>query len=530
MKNQPLYEYLVHHSMQNPKKIAINFYGYEITYERLIKEIEQMASYLSSQSVKKGDTVAVFMQNSPQYVISYFAAQKLGATVGPCNPMFKEIEIEYQLRDLEAKVLVTTPDLYPVFEKTKNNTDVKEVILANYSDYLLENSDPQFPETISNETYPETQQWKEVMTMSVPKVEKTDINMKEDVSLVIYTSGTTGSPKGAQLTFKNTEFKSWCVAENFKYSQSDVFVSVMPLFHIAGKLVGMTSALMAGGTVIIMTRFNPSSLLRIIEKYKATVLYTTTPMNIQMMETASFKESDFSSLRLNIVTSFGIQISKEISDQWETVTGIPLMEFAYGMSETHTGNSLMPPEAIRYGTVGKPAFETDIKIVNPENLDEVLPIGEQGLILLKSPSVFKGYKGKEEETKKSFHNGYFNTGDIGKFDNDGYLYFLGREKEMIKCSGYSVYPEEVEKMLILHEDISQAAVIGVPDSVRGESVKAFIVSSNRSNLTEEEVIRWAKDRMSAYKYPREVEFVDELPKTSSGKVLRRMLRQQDSLS
>ncbi|GEN81859.1 long-chain-fatty-acid--CoA ligase [Sporosarcina luteola] len=528
MKNQPLYEYLVHHSIQNPKKIAINFYGYEITYDRLIKEIDQMANYLYSLSVRKGETVAVFMQNSPQYVISYFAVQKLGATVGPCNPMFKEMELEYQLRDLEAKVLITTPDLYPVFEKIKDDTEVSEVILANYSDYLNEKSDPQFPEIISNKTYPETQQWKDVMKMSIPKMERTEINMKEDISLVIYTSGTTGSPKGAQLTFKNTEFKSWCVAENFKFSQSDVFVSVMPLFHIAGKLVGMTAALMAGGTVVIMTRFNSESMLRIIEKYKASVLYTTTPMNTQMMETTLFKKTDFSSLRLNIVTSFGIQISKEISDQWETVTGIPLMEFAYGMSETHTGNSLMPPEAIKYGTVGKPTFETDIKIVNPENLDEELSIGEQGLILLKSPSVFKGYRGKEEETQKSFHNGYFNTGDIGKFDSDGYLYFLGREKEMIKCSGYSVYPEEVEKMLIQHEDISQAAVIGVPDPIRGESVKAFIVCSNSSDLTKEEVIRWAKERMSAYKYPREVEFLDELPKTSSGKVLRRMLRQEES--
>ncbi|MCW1927378.1 class I adenylate-forming enzyme family protein [Bhargavaea beijingensis] len=525
MKNQPLYQYLRSHSKQQPEKTAIHFYGFELTYKQLVEEIDQMADYLYSMGVRKGDTVALYMQNCPQYVIAYFAAQKLCATAGPCNPMFKEMELEYQVKDLGAKVLVTTPDLYPIFERIRKHTNVETVILASYADYLPEHCDPEFPEVISRDSYPATSQWNEIMNLQLPSRASADIDMEEDVSLIIYTSGTTGSPKGAQLTYRNSAFKSWCVAENYRFRSTDVFVSVMPLFHIAGKLVGMTAALMAGGTIVIMTRFNPAGMLRVIEKNRATVLYTTTPMNLHMMELPQVNDTDFSSLRLNIVTSFGVQLSQSISDQWEKVTGIPLMEFAYGMSETHTGNTLMPIEAIKYGTVGKPTFDTDIKIVNPEDLEEELPTGEQGMILIKSPSVFKGYKGREDETLKSFHFDYFITGDIGKFDEEGYLYFLGRVKEMIKCSGYSVYPEEVEKMLAQHEGISQAAVIGVPDPVRGESVKAFVVPTPGSSISEEEVVEWAKKRMSAYKYPREVEFLDELPKTSSGKVLRRVLKQ-----
>ncbi|NME06954.1 AMP-binding protein [Psychrobacillus sp. BL-248-WT-3] len=528
LQNKPIHSYIEQHAKTTPEKTAINFYGKEISYGQLWDSIKRVASFLTEQGITKGDTVALFLQNCPQYVIAFFAIQKIGAIAGPCNPMFKEWELKYQLNDLEAKAIFTTPDLYEVFYKIEEETKVESKIITSYKDYLPDVPCPDFPEQIIENQWEDTYDWSSILqNEQYNKDVNATIDMAEDVSLIIYTSGTTGSPKGAMLTFQNSEFQAACVAKNFGFTKEDTYISVMPIFHIAGKLVGLLSAMMVGASVVLLTRFDPKGMLQAYEQYNATVLYTTTPMNIQMLREPSIKGIDFSNLKIDIVTSFGVQLSKEISDEWESITGKPLMEFAYGMSETHTGNTMTPPDDIRYGSVGKPTFDTDIKVVDFEDYHLDKAVGEQGMILVKGPSVFKGYKGKEEETQKSFFHDYFITGDIGTFDEDGFLYFLGRVKEMIKCSGYSVYPEEVEKMLSQHEKINQVAVIGVPDPVRGESVKAFIVLEEGVQSTEEEITEWAKERMSAYKYPREVEFINELPKTSSGKILRRLLKKEN---
>ncbi len=526
LKDKPIDQYISEYANSNPSKTAINFYGKEISYKQLNDDINKFANYLQSINIQKGDTVALYLQNSPQYIIAFYATQRIGAIVGPCNPMFKEWELHYQLTDLQAKVFITSPDLYPTFLNMEEETQVQYKILINYKDYLPDEPYPNFPEKIASASFEGTVNWKDIMSNANYEgaIKLVEINMTDDVGLIVYTSGTTGAPKGAMLTFKNSEYQATAVADNFHFREIDNVISIMPIFHIAGKLVGMMSPFITGSTVILLTRFEPIGYLQALEKYKATILYTTTPMNIQMMSEEKMKNTDFSSLIINIVTSFGIQLSKEISDQWEEYTGIPLMEFAYGMSETHTGNSLTPPNQIKYGANGKAPEGTEIKIVNVDDYSEEMPINVQGMILVKGPSVFKGYKGKEEETKKSFFESYFVTGDMGIIDEDGFLYFLGRAKEMIKCSGYSVYPEEVEKMLAKNEKISEVAVIGIPDAVRGESVKAFVVLKPNVIATEEEIVNWAKERMSAYKYPREVEFIESVPKTNSGKLLRRLLR------
>ncbi|MGN7477160.1 class I adenylate-forming enzyme family protein [Solibacillus silvestris] len=526
LKNIPIDQYIAEYATSTPTKTAINFYGQEISYSKLNDEINKFANYLQSIHIQKGDTIALYLQNSPQYIIAFYGAQRIGATVGPCNPMFKEWELHYQLNDLQAKVIVTSPDLYPIFLKIDSETTIEHKILINYADYLPSVPYPNFPEKIDASSFENAILWYDIMNNNAfhQAVQRAEVDLFEDVGLIVYTSGTTGAPKGAMLTFKNSEYQATAVAKNFNYRKEDNIISIMPIFHIAGKLVGMMSPFITGSTVILLTRFEPVGYLQALEKYKASILYTTTPMNIQMMNEEKIKDTDFSSLVINIVTSFGIQLTKEISDKWESFTGIPLMEFAYGMSETHTGNTMTPPDNIKYGANGKPPEGTEIKIVNTDNYAEELSANVQGMILVKGPSVFKGYKGKDEETKKSFYDGFFLTGDMGMIDDDGFLYFLGRAKEMIKCSGYSVYPEEVEKMLAKHEKIDEVAVIGIPDAVRGESVKAFIVLKDGVEATEQEMIAWAKERMSAYKYPREVEFIDAVPKTNSGKLLRRLLR------
>lgn len=532
LKNKPLHEYLREHAQHTPNKTALIYYGKKLSYQELDLYSDKLAEFLYQKGIRKGDKVAFFMQNTPQYVISHFAVQKLGGVVGPCNPMFKEWELEYELKDLNAKALITLDYLYPIFSKIKQNTNVETVIVTNYSDMLPDLPELEFPEKLSEKVVPTgTFDLVNVLANNQPRnYPDVSIDMENDVGLVVYTSGTTGTPKGAMLTYKNAEFKTCCVTEHYGYSENDVCLAVMPIFHIAGMLVGMTSPIAIGGTIVLLTRFNPATTIEAIEKYDVSIAYTTVPMNVEMMKQKNFKTADFKSLRMNLCTSFGIQVSESISNEWQETTGVPLFEFAYGMSETHTGDSFMPLGAIKYGTVGKPTFNTQIKIVDLENSDiEVVP-GEQGEILISSPSVFKGYMDKPEETARSLINGWFHTGDIGKFDEEGYLYFLGRNKEMIKCSGYSVFPEEVEKMLIKHPKINQAAVIGVPDEVRGESVKAFVVlnEQEKGTVTEKELIEWAKEKMAAYKYPREIEFIDELPQTSAGKLLRRLLKKENS--
>lgn len=534
LNNKPLHEYLREHAKNSPNKAAIIYYGKELSYLDLDVYSDRLAYFLHTNGIEKGDKVALYMQNCPQYIITYFAIQKIGGIVGPCNPMFKEWELEYELNDLKAKVLITMDHQYPTFEKIKNNTSVKKVIVSNYADMLPEVPKPDFPEKILEKvTIEGAFNLSEILSNEeMGKIPEVEIDMEEDVGLVVYTSGTTGSPKGAMLTYKSTEYKTRCVTQHYQYSTDDIILAVMPIFHIAGMLVGMTAPIAAGGTIVLLTRFNPISTIEAIETYGVTVAYTTTPMNIDMMKQNLFKMADFRSLRMNLGTSFGMQVSEEISDEWQQTTGVPLFEFAYGMSETHTGDTMMPLDAIKYGTVGKPTFGTLIKIVDLEDSDIEMEQGEQGEILIKSPSVFKGYMDNPQATSQSLIDGWFHTGDIGKFDVDGYLYFLGRDKEMIKCSGYSVFPEEVEKMLIKHPKVSQAAVIGVPDKVRGESVKAFIVldEKERGTVTEEELIAWAKEKMAAYKYPRDVEFTELLPQTSAGKILRRLLKKDEKMN
>lgn len=531
LKDKPIHEYLKENALKYPNKTAINYYGTEIKYSDLNLYINRTAAFMQERGIKKGDTVALFMQNSPQFIIGYFAAQKLGAIAAPCNPMFKEWELEYQLNDLSAKIIIIANNLMSVFNNIKDKTSVKQVLLIDYETFLHEDVIESFPEKKERDYQEDSLVTKleSVITSDRYKEPKSsEIDVKEDVALIMYTSGTTGEPKGAMLTYGNSEFKTNCLIETFSFKHEDIFLSVMPIFHIAGMVVGMLSPLALGSTIVLLSRFNPKTVLKSIEKNKVSVLYTTPPMNVDMMKEDVIKQLDFSSLRINLATSFGIQVTEDLSNQWEEHTGIPFFEWAYGMTEAHTGNSLMNPDEIKYGTHGKPTFLTDIKIVDPNDYNKELVAEEEGEIILKSPSVFKGYLNRPNATNEDLRDGWFLTGDIGKFDEEGYLLFLGRVKEMIKCSGYNVYPEEVEKMLIKHPEIESAAIIGVPDEKRGESVKAFVVLSNpKSNITSEDIVSWSKERMSAYKYPRSIEFISEMPKTSTGKLLRRILKDEN---
>jgi long-chain acyl-CoA synthetase len=529
---KPLFQYLRSNARRFPDKTALIYYGREISYRELDEMTDRFAGFLVKNHVRKGDRIALFMPNCPQYIIAHHGAQKAGVVVGPCSPLFKEWELEYQLNDLGADTIVVLDQLYPIVEKIRSHTALKRVIVTSYGEFLPPH--PTLPLTeemrLPAKHYPDTMEFGQIMSEYPADPVSTDIDMKEDIALMVYTSGTTGLPKGAMLTYHNALFKTAAAVEVSRNAEDEVTLAVMPLFHIAGMLMGVNSFLYAGGTQVLLSRFDPLAVVQAVEKYRVTYWYSAAPMNVGIMQLPGITDRDFSSLRLNLCTSFGINLTEEIARAWQKIAPNCLIyEAAYGLSETHTLDTFMPWDNVKFGSVGIPIYDTEIKIVDPADPGKAMPQGAEGEMLLKTPGLFKGYWNRPEATAQALWNGWLRTGDIGKLDEDGYVYFLGRKKEMIKVSGYSVFPEEVETFLTRHEAVAQAAVIGVPDRSRGESVKAFLVLKQgyEGKVTEEDIVNWARDRMTPYKYPRQVEFRKALPMTGAGKILRRILAEEE---
>ncbi|MDQ0272647.1 AMP-binding protein [Cytobacillus purgationiresistens] len=528
---QPLHYFLRHHAQVAPDKAAIIFYGFTVTYKELDDWSDRFACFLHSRGIRKGDTVALFLPNCPQYIISHFAIQKIGAIVGPCSAMFKEWELEYEVKDLCAKAIVTLDEFFPIVESVKPKTMLETVVTTSYKDFLPDVPFPDFPEAVYPKKYiPMTEDLHNIIQQYDNVCPNVDINIDEDVALIVYTSGSTGLPKGAMLTYQNALYKTRSMATVRGMNSSDVSLSVMPICHIAGML-GMNVSIYTGGTIVLLSRFSPEAVMKVIELHKITAAQTVVPMNVAIMNHPMSKQIDFRSLRLNGCTSFGMQLTESISKQWEELTGTCLFESAYGLSETHTADAVTSPETVKFGTTGKALPGTEIKILSLEEPRRELPMGQEGEIIVKNPGVFKGYLNKPQETAKTLQDGWVYTGDIGKIDHEGFLYFLGRQKEMIKCSGYSVFPEDVELMINKHHAVIESAVIGVKDPVRGESVKAFVVLKGEyeEDVTAEELILWCKEKMAAYKYPRQIELRTQLPKTGTGKLLRRELAGKEKI-
>jgi long-chain acyl-CoA synthetase len=291
-------------------------------------------------------------------------------------------------------------------------------------------------------------------------------------------------------------------------------------------VMGINVTVYSGATSVLLYRFDAVASAQAIGKYKITWWYSIAPMNVAVMQLPDIGNHNLSSLRMNPVTSFGITFTESLAKQWQSfATNCTSFEAAYGLSETHTVDTYMPVSAIRWGAHGKPIPGNEIRILDPETQQPVA-VGQPGEIVLRSLGVFKGYWRQPEATAKTLRNGWVHTGDIGHLDQDGYLTFTGRLKEMIKVSGYAVFPEEVETILIKHPAVAQAAVIGVPDATRGESIRAFIVCKPNQSVAADDLIHWSRENMSSYKAPREVRFINALPATGAGKVLRRLLKDE----
>jgi len=525
---QPLHEQLRHHARQTPGKAAYIWYGQALTWQELDQASDAFAAHLQSIGVTKGTPVALFMNNCPQYVMAHHGIQKAGAIVCPCSPLNKEHELAYQLNDLQARVIVAADNLLPVVDKVKPDTALAHVLVVRYAELLPAHPTCNVPaELAAPATAPANLAAGHTDFMAVVRQGGTPAPVAlsmDDVALMTYTSGTTGLPKGAMLTYGNAAFKTAASAACNGAGPDDVLLAVAPLYHIAGMVMGVNLPVHTGATAVLMHRFDPMGVAQALERHRATWWYSVAPMNVALMQVPGAKDMDWSALKMNPVTSFGIAFTEPLAQQWrQFAPHCQSFEAAYGLSETHTVDTYMPPDAIRWGTHGKPVPGNTIRVINPETGADQ-PVGELGEIVISGPGNFKGYWNKPEATAQTLKNGWVHTGDMGKIDSDGYLTFVGRYKEMIKVSGYSVFPEEVESILIKHPAVAQAAVIGVPDPEKGQVVRAFIVLKAQQSLTEAELVAWARDNMAVYKAPREVRFIQALPATGAGKVLRRLLQ------
>jgi long-chain acyl-CoA synthetase len=528
---RPIFAYLSRYAQVHPEKVAIHYYGCEITYGQLDDMTDRFASFLAKSGVRKGDRVALYLQNCPSYVIGQLGAHKAGAIVVPCGPMAKAWELEHLLNGTGAETIVCLDQLYPNVEEVGSKTKLRSVVVTRFADFLPQNPSLPIHETMQTPkvTFRDTVELMEVLQKEAPGFTPPEITL-DDVCLLQFTSGTTGLPKGAMLTHGNQLFKSACQAQVYKYAPEDVMLTAMPIYHIAGMLWGMTAPLYIGCTMVLLARFDAKTMALAINAYKCTKMYGTVSMNVDVLKLPDIASCDLTSMRINPCTSFGIFLTQEVADEWRKVTkGGVLVEAAYGLSETHTGDTFSPLDKPRIGSTGIPIYDTDMKIVDFDDPGKELDVDQVGEITVKSPAVFKGYWERPGETKEALRDGRLYTGDMGKYDRDGYVYFLGRKKEMIKSSGYAIAPEEVEGFLMRHPAVDQAACIPVPDPKREEVVKAFVVLKPDyvGKITGQALMDWAREKMSAYKYPRFIEFVTELPKSTSGKLLRRILRERE---
>ncbi len=524
----PLHDYLRAHARQQPDKAAYLWYGHTVTYGELDRASDAFAARLAALGVKKGDPVALFMNNCPQYAMAHFGIQKLGAIVCPCGPLNKEHELEYQLNDLKARVIVAADNLLPVVAQVRGKTALTHVFAVRYADLLPAHPSLDIPAELlamKREPQPLPDHVEDFMAATQGQAKPPPVALDmDDVALMTYTSGTTGLPKGAMLSYRNALYKSAAAAKCNGVVADDVLLAIAPLYHIAGMVMGINVTVFSGATSVLLFRFDPLAVLQAIERHRVTWWYSIAPMNVFAMQVASAAQFDLSSLRMNPVTSFGITFTEALATQWKKLAvNCNSFEAAYGLSETHTVDTYMPHDAIRWGTQGKAIPGNEIRILEAESGRECAS-GEAGEIVMRSAGVFKGYWNKPEASAQTLRDGWVYTGDIGKLDADGYLTFMGRFKEMIKVSGYSVFPEEVETILTKHPAIAQSAVIGVPDPDKGEVVKAFVVLKPGQAVSAADIVAWSRDNMAVYKAPREVKLIDALPATGAGKVLRRLLK------
>ena len=508
-----------------PRKTALVFYGREISFTELDEASDRFAAWLRGRGVGPGDRVALYLENCPQFAVAHFGALKVGAITVALNPMHKTHELGHELEDSGARVIVAADAGREVVESVRDRTALDTAVLVCYRDYLPEEPTLPLPPSLLEEAPRRPRGWEDFQTIvgSAATLRALEPRARHDTALIQYTSGTTGAPKGAELTHGNVTANCELIRAFFGIGPADVLLGVVPWFHITGMEVQLNLMAYTGATLVALHRFDVETALRAIQRYRCTVTTLIATINVAILNHEATPSYDLTSLRL--CTSGGAPVPAEIARRWEATTGHALVE-GYGLTETTAPTHSNPPHRPRYGTVGVPLPYTGVRIVSLEDGVTEMASGESGEIAVRGPMVTKGYWGRPEATEEAIPDGWLRTGDIGRVDEEGYFTIEERKKDLIKASGYSVFPAEVEAIMYRHPAVAEVGVVGVPDPYRGEDVLAFVVRRTGATATERELVEWCRAEMAVYKAPRTVRFVPALPKTGSGKIVKRALREQ----
>ncbi|MGD8262411.1 MAG: long-chain fatty acid--CoA ligase [Desulfobacterales bacterium] len=552
--DKPLYTILDDTARNYPNQVYTIFSDATRTYAQVKETADRVANFLASRGIQKGDRVAIFLPNLPHYPAIFFGILKAGAVCVTCNPLYTPNELNYQLNDAGAKAVfcMDHPQFYPTAVEAIEGTDVETVVICGVKAYL-----PPLKALIGGllGKIPKADNYRpghlffdEAIRAARPEPPTPDVNPSEDLALIIYTGGTTGVPKGAALTHTNFTYDLAAAFEWMRFVQEPggkpektriggfhTYLGVLPWYHSFGMTCALLSASSTGSRLICVPdprAGNPpfTEVLKIVQKHRPTVMPAVPTIFVAFTNHAQLEQYDLSSLMACF--SGGAPLPPEVCRQFEEKTGSIIFE-GYGLSETAPIASINPTnqEQRKIGTIGFPMPGTDIKILDIDTGTQVLPQGDDGEIAICGPQVMQGYWNKPEENEKVFRQvdgkRYFLTGDIGHVDKDGYILITDRKKDMILVGGFNVYPRDVEDILFQHPKIGLAAVVGVPDDKSGEVVKAYIQLKPGESATEKEILEFAKENMAGYKRPKIVEFRETLPVSNVGKVLRRVLRDEE---
>lgn len=533
-RSLPLPETSVYHNLEvsasrYPDKTVIIYYGTEISYQSLFEEVNALAGYLQRElGVEKGDRVMLYMQNSPQFVVAFYAVLRLGAVVVPVNPMLVTNELMHYVEDSGAKVAIAGQELYPKVSPLLAESGLERVIVAAYSDYL-EETDLPVPDVAraprEEITDVSVTLWSEALSGGYDPA-PVEVGA-EDMALLPYTSGTTGRSKGCIHTHRTLQATLVGVSVWNTTTPAAVMLCVLPLFHVTGMQHSMNAPIYAGGAFVVLTRWDRELAAELIQRHGITHWTNISTMVVDFLANPKIGDYDLSSLV--IVGGGGAPLPAAVGEKLNDLTGLRYQE-GYGLSETISQTHVNPADRPKLQCLGVPHFDVDARVVNPETLEELGP-NEEGEIVVSGPQVMRGYWNRPEADEEAFFERdgkrFFRTGDIAVYDEEGYFFMVDRLKRMINASGYKVWPSEVESMLYKHPAVQEACVIGIPDEQRGETAKAFVVLREGESVSAGEIIEWSKGEMAAYKYPRSVEFTDALPKSGSGKILWRELQERE---
>jgi long-chain acyl-CoA synthetase len=524
-----------------PDRPALAFFGKHVSYAELLTETERFSAVLAGMGVRKGDRVGLLLPNSPQYVIAWYACQRLGAVVVGNNPLYTQRELEHQIADFEPKVMVVLDQLYPQWLAVADAVPSCEVIVAKLTDYMrfpLNMLAPiKFKKDAKHEGKPwppvpsgaQVRWWADLMKAAGTPPPVAAVNAKEDVACLVYTGGTTGLSKGAMLSHYNlvSNVRQTAPCITFFERGRDGVMCILPFFHSFG-LVAMNFGISQAGKLVLLPRFELHMALKALDKEKPSFFPGVPRLFVALNEAPETAKFDLKSVKACI--SGAAPLPQAVADRFREVTGGANLVEGYGLTETSPVTHVNPFDVPHHGTIGIPIPDTDVRLVDLEDPDREVPVGERGELCIKGPQVMLGYWNKPEATAEMIRNGWLHTGDVAIMDDEGYFKIVDRIKDMIIVSGFNVYPTEVEAVIYGHPKVLKACVVGLPDATSGERVKAYVVLKDGQVATAQELETWCRDPeqgLTGYRVPKEWEFRDSLPETLIGKVLRRVLQEEE---